>query len=129
MLATMNIDKICTIYIRFVAGLEPVGFSKSNATVPLFISISEEDLSSQLVVREDTDENENEALYKSPLRNRDGSAVFQLTPLQTFSNAELDTAGLQTLVCIKFVSDFCSLVGGWYPPDSDLGLCFLYKKV
>jgi len=99
----MNIHKICTIYINFVAGLEPMGFSKSNATVPLFISISEEDLGSQLVVHGDTDE--NLTLYKSPLKNRDGNAIFQLMPLQTFSNTELDTAGLQTLLCIKFVSN------------------------
>ncbi|KAF8429199.1 hypothetical protein EV426DRAFT_639752 [Tirmania nivea] len=100
-LAKMNIHKICTIYINFVAGLEPVGFSKSNATVPLFISISGEDLNSQLVVHEDTDE--NLTLYKSLLKNRDGSVIFQLMPLRAFSNAELDTAGLQTLLCIKFI--------------------------
>lgn len=105
----MNICRICTIYINFVAGLEPVGFSKSNATVPLFISISEEDLGSQLVVHEDTDE--NLTLYKSPLKNRDGGALFPLVPLQTFSNAELDTAGLQTLLCIKFVSNLGNLTG------------------
>ncbi|KAF8457457.1 hypothetical protein BGX38DRAFT_1265754 [Terfezia claveryi] len=101
MLATMNIHKICTIYINFVAGLEPVGFSKSNATVPLFISISGEDLESQLVVHEDTAE--NLTLYKSSLKNQDGSTIFQLMALQTFSNAELDTAGLQILLCIKFI--------------------------
>lgn len=120
MLATMNIHKICTIYINFVAGLEPVGFSKSNATVPLFISISGEDLGSQLVVHDDTDE--NLTLYKSSLKNQDGSAIFQLMPLQTFSNAELDTAGLQILLCIKFVSNLGSLAGTSLP---DLGPCLL----
>lgn len=107
MLATLKIAQICTINIRFVAGLDPIGFSKSNNTVPLFISMSEKDLTAHLVIHQDT--RTNSSLYKAPLKGLGGKPIFQLLSLRNFLDGELDLEGVQTICAIKFVCDPCKI--------------------
>lgn len=102
-LSNLTISQICTIDIGFVAGLGPTIFEKSNATVPVFISLSEEDLNLHFTVCEENDTNQYR--YRSTLTKPDKSSLFKLVPLHSFLENDFDTAGIQSLLCIKFVSE------------------------
>ncbi|KAF8460287.1 hypothetical protein BDZ91DRAFT_851657 [Kalaharituber pfeilii] len=91
----LKIASICTVYASFVAGLDPLTFTRSTSTVPLFISISEKGISTQLELHSDTVD--NVALYRSPLSNLDGKAS-QLLSLQNFLNCDIGVSGIQVLI-------------------------------
>ncbi|KAL7266342.1 hypothetical protein RUND412_011114 [Rhizina undulata] len=53
---TVNLGQLVTVYTPFIAGLDPASFQSSSATVPLFVSLSDNDPLCHVDLHEETEE-------------------------------------------------------------------------